>query len=200
MLRLAVLVSGGGSNLQAVLEAIDSGQLKETVVEMVLSSSPNAFALERAAGRDIPVRIIDAERYPDPKERDDRLLEALDALDPDLVVLAGYVKILPPRLVRRFPERIINIHPSLIPRFCGPGFYGIRVHRAVLEAGEEVSGATVHFVDEGVDTGPILLQEEVPILPGDTPETLAARVLEAEHRILPEAIRRLGAAMGKTNK
>lgn len=191
MLRIAVLVSGGGSNLQAILDAIDSGKLDFARVELVISSNREAYALKRAENRGIPTIVIDDRDWPDPRERDDRLLEVLDEWNPDLIVLAGYMKILPESIVARFPRRIINIHPSLIPRFCGEGFYGMRVHRAVLEAGETTSGATVHYVDEGVDTGEILLQEQVPVLPGDTPESLAARVLETEHRILPEVINRL---------
>lgn len=183
-----MLVSGGGSNLQAILDAIDSGRLDSVSVELVISSNREAYALKRAESRGIPTMVIDAVGWPDPRERDERLLEVLKELDPDLIVLAGYMKILPESIIGRFPRRIINIHPSLIPQYCGEGFYGMRVHRAVLEAGEMVSGATVHYVDEGVDTGEILLQEQVPVRSGDTPESLAARVLETEHRILPEVI------------
>lgn len=186
-----MLVSGGGSNLQAILDAIDSGKLDSVMVELVISSNREAYALKRAENRGIPTMVIDARDWTGPRERDGRLLEVLDEWNPDLIVLAGYMKILPESIVGRFPRRIINIHPSLIPRFCGEGFYGMRVHRAVLEAGETTSGATVHYVDEGVDTGEILLQEQVPVLRGDTPESLAARVLETEHRILPEVINRL---------
>lgn len=183
-----MLVSGGGSNLQAILDAIDSGRLDSVSVELVISSNREAYALKRAESRGILTMVIDAVGWPDPRERDERLLEVLKELDPDLIVLAGYMKILPESIIGRFPRRIINIHPSLIPQYCGEGFYGMRVHRAVLEAGEMVSGATVHYVDEGVDTGEILLQEQVPVRSGDTPESLAARVLETEHRILPEVI------------
>lgn len=183
-----MLVSGGGSNLQAILDAIDSGRLDSVSVELVISSNREAYALKRAESRGIPTMVIDAVGWPDPRERDERLLEVLKELDPDLIVLAGYMKILPKSIIGRFPRRIINIHPSLIPQYCGEGFYGMRVHRAVLEAGEMVSGATVHYVDEGVDTGEILLQEQVPVRSGDTPESLAARVLETEHRILTEVI------------
>lgn len=186
-----MLVSGGGSNLQAILDAIDSGKLDSVMVELVISSNREAYALKRAENRGIPTMVIDARDWTGPRERDGRLLEVLDEWNPDLIVLAGYMKILPESIVGRFPRKIINIHPSLIPRFCGEGFYGMRVHRAVLEAGETTSGATVHYVDEGVDTGEILLQEQVPVLRGDTPESLAARVLETEHRILPEVINRL---------
>ncbi len=186
-----MLVSGGGSNLQAILDAIDSGKLDSVRVELVISSNREAYALKRAESRGIPTMVIDAHDWPGPRERDDKLLEVLNELNPDLIVLAGYMKILPESIVGRFPRKIINIHPSLIPQFCGEGFYGMRVHRAVLEAGETTSGATVHYVDEGVDTGEVLLQEQVPVLKGDTPESLAARVLETEHRILPEVINRL---------
>ena len=183
-----MLVSGGGSNLQAILDAIDSGRLDSVSVGLVISSNREAYALKRAESRGIPTMVIDAVGWPKPRERDERLLEVLKELDPDLIVLAGYMKILPESIIGRFPRRIINIHPSLIPQYCGEGFYGMRVHRAVLEAGEMVSGATVHYVDEGVDTGEILLQEQVPVRSGDTPESLAARVLETEHRILTEVI------------
>lgn len=183
-----MLVSGGGSNLQAILDAIDSGRLDSVSVELVISSNREAYALKRTESRGIPTMVIDAVGWPEPRERDERLLEVLKELDPDLIVLAGYMKILPESIIGRFPRRIINIHPSLIPQYCGEGFYGMRVHRAVLEAGEMVSGATVHYVDEGVDTGEILLQEQVPVRSGDTPESLAARVLETEHRILTEVI------------
>lgn len=186
-----MLVSGGGSNLQAILDAIDSGKLDSVRVELVISSNREAYALKRAESRGIPTMVIDAHDWPGPRERDDKLLEVLNELNPDLIVLAGYMKILPESIVGRFPRKIINIHPSLIPQFCGEGFYGMRVHRAVLEAGETTSGVTVHYVDEGVDTGEVLLQEQVPVLKGDTPESLAARVLETEHRILPEVINRL---------
>lgn len=186
-----MLVSGGGSNLQAILDAIDSGKLDSVRVELVISSNREAYALKRAESRGIPTMVIDAHDWPGPRERDDKLLEVLNELNPDLIVLAGYMKILPESIVGRFPRKIINIHPSLIPQFCGEGFYGMRVHRAVLEAGETTSGATVHYVDDGVDTGEILLQQQVPVLKGDTPESLAARVLETEHRILPEVINRL---------
>ena len=186
-----MLVSGGGSNLQAILDAIDSGKLDSVRVELVISSNREAYALKRAESRGIPTMVIDAHDWPGPRERDDKLLEVLNELNPDLIVLAGYMKILPESIVGRFPRKIINIHPSLIPQFCGEGFYGMRVHRAVLEAGETTSGATVQYGDEGVDTGEVLLQEQVPVLKGDTPESLAARVLETEHRILPEVINRL---------
>lgn len=186
-----MLVSGGGSNLQAILDAIDSGRLDSVSVELVISSNREAYALRRAESRGIPTMVIDAAGWPEPRDRDERLLEVLKELDPDLIVLAGYMKILPASIIGRFPRRIINIHPSLIPQYCGEGFYGMRVHRAVLEAGEMVSGATVHYVDEGVDTGEILLQEQVPVRSGDTPESLAARVLKTEHRILPEVIGRI---------
>lgn len=191
MLRIAVLVSGGGSNLQAILDAIDSGKLDSVSVGLVISSNREAYALKRAERRGISTVVIDAVGWPNPRERDEKLLETLNEQNPDLIVLAGYMKILSESIVERFPRKIINIHPSLIPKFCGEGFYGLRVHRAVLEAGEKVSGATVHYVDKGVDTGEILLQEQVPVLPGDTPESLAARVLETEHRILPEVIGRI---------
>ncbi|MDO4552656.1 MAG: phosphoribosylglycinamide formyltransferase [Bacillota bacterium] len=191
MTRITVMVSGGGTNLQAVIDAAEAGTLGDASVVLVISSNAGAYALERAARHGIPSVVIGREEYPDPEERTGAILDALKGAETDLVVLAGYMSVLPPALIRAYRDRIINIHPALLPKFGGMGMYGIRVHRAVLAAGEAESGATVHFVDEGVDTGRIILQERVPVLEGDSPETLAARVLEAEHRILPEAIRRL---------
>ena len=188
MLRISVMVSGGGSNLQAVIDAIDSGQIKDAEIVQVISSSRGAYALERAGKHKIKGVVIGKLEYPDEEDRSLAILEALRREKTDLIVLAGYMNILRPELVREFKGRIINIHPSLIPKFCGEGFYGKRVHEAVIKAGETESGATVHYVDEGVDTGDIILQEKVPVLPGDDPETLAARVLEIEHKILPMAI------------
>jgi len=188
MLRISVMVSGGGSNLQAVIDAIDSGQIKDAEIVQVISSSRGAYALERAWKHQIKGVVIGKQEFPDVEERSLAILEALRREKTDLIVLAGYMNILRPELVSEFKGRIINIHPSLIPKFCGEGFYGKRVHEAVIKAGETESGATVHYVDEGVDTGDIILQEKVPVLPGDDPETLAARVLEIEHKILPMAI------------
>jgi len=188
MLRISVMVSGGGSNLQALIDAIDCGQLKDAEIVQVISSSPLAFALERAEKHRIRGLVIGKKEFPDEEERNLAILKALKKEETDLVVLAGYMNILAPELVKEFKGRIINIHPSLIPKFCGEGFYGIKVHEAVINAGEKESGATVHYVDEGIDTGEIIIQEKVPVNPGDNPEILAARVLEIEHKILPKAI------------
>jgi len=191
MLRISVLVSGGGTNLQAIIDGIESGFIQEAEIVLVVSSNPNAYALERAKKHKIPSVVIDKAKYPDKDARTKAIISALDLAKTDLVVLAGYMSILEPEMVDAYRGRIINIHPSLIPQFCGVGFYGKRVHAAVLAAGVPESGATVHYVDEGVDTGPIILQEKVPVLEGDTVETLAARVLETEHKILQEAIRKI---------
>jgi phosphoribosylglycinamide formyltransferase-1 len=188
MLRISVLVSGGGTNLQAIIDGIESGLIRDAELVLVISSNPAAYSLERAKKHKIPSTVIDAKNHPDRVERTKAIITALENAQTDLVVLAGYMKILEPELIEAYRGRIINIHPSLIPQFCGAGFYGKHVHEAVLTAGVSESGATVHYVDEGVDTGPIILQERVPVLEGDSAETLAARVLETEHKILREAI------------
>lgn len=189
MLNLSVLVSGGGSNLQAVIDGVEDGTIRDAAVVQVISSNPGAYALERAKKHNIKATVIGKSNYPDPVKRTKAILRALTEAETDLVVLAGYMSILDPDVIDACRGRIINIHPSLIPSFCGPGFYGRRVHEAVLAAGERESGATVHHVDEGVDTGPVILQEKVPVLDGDTAESLAARVLETEHKILREAVK-----------
>lgn len=178
--RVAVLVSGGGTNLQALIDKIQKDELEEAEIVKVISSRPDAFALERAKKAGIETAVA--------AEQKDVLRE-LRLSGADIVVLAGYMKVLSPDIIENYRNRIINIHPSLIPKYCGKGFYGIRVHRAVLEGGEKESGATVHYVDEGVDTGKIIIQRKVPVMEGDTPETLAARVLETEHEILAEGLR-----------
>lgn len=178
--RVAVLVSGGGTNLQALIDKIQKGELEEAEIVKVISSRPDAFALERAKKAGIETAVA--------AEQKDVLRE-LRLSGADIVVLAGYMKVLSPDIIENYRNRIINIHPSLIPKYCGKGFYGIRVHRAVLEGGEKESGATVHYVDEGVDTGKIIIQRKVPVMEGDTPEALAARVLETEHEILAEGLR-----------
>ena len=188
MLRIAVLVSGGGTNLQAVIDGACGGSIRDAEVVCVISSNPDAYALERARKHNIEAMVIGKAAYPDSGERTRAIIAALDEAKTDLVVLAGYMSILEPSLIEAYRGRIINIHPSLIPKFCGAGFYGKRVHEAVLAAGEKESGATVHYVDEGVDTGPAIIQEKVPVLDGDTAETLAARVLETEHKILRKAV------------
>lgn len=182
MVNISVLVSGGGTNLQALIDKVESGELAGAEIVQVISSREGVFALERAAKAGIKGKVI---------KDTEGLLKALAEEDTDLVVLAGYMKVLEPSVIDAYRGRIINIHPSLIPKYCGKGFYGKRVHQAVLDGGETVSGATVHFVDEGVDTGEIILQREVPVEPGDTAETLAARVLKTEHVILAEGIKKV---------
>lgn len=188
-INITVLVSGGGTNLQSIIDHIQNGYLDKARIVQVISSNRNAYALERAAKAGIPGVCVDKEQWPDEKERFEMIMQKLRETDTDLIVLAGYMSILDPELIEAYRNRIINIHPSLIPKYCGKGFYGKLVHRAVLEGGEMESGATVHFVDEGVDTGTIILQEKVPVEPGDTEDTLAARVLTVEHRLLPEAVK-----------
>jgi len=189
MLRISVLVSGGGTNLQAIIDGIENGSIQGAELVRVISSNPQAYSLERAKKHKIPSMAIDKTNYPDRRERTKAILSALEEAKTDRVILAGYMCILEPDLIEAYRGRNINIHPSLIPQFCGAGFYGKHVHEAVLAAGVSESGATVHYVDEGVDTGPIIIQEKVPVLEGDSPETLAARVLEAEHKILQEAVK-----------
>lgn len=191
MLRISVLVSGGGTNLQAVIDGVEGGEIPCSRIVRIIASNSRAYSLERAKKHGIPAAVIGKENYPDPEARTREILRELDSAQTDLVVLAGYMSILSPEIIRAYEGRIINIHPSLIPKYCGMGFYGKRVHEAVLAGGEKESGATVHYVDEGVDSGPIILQGRVPVLAEDTADTLAARVLETEHRILVQSIRYL---------
>ena len=193
MLKLAVLVSGGGTNLQAIMDGIASGSITNAKIVTVISNNKNAYALTRAEQAGIPASCISPKDYADREAFHEALLKALVESEADLIVLAGCLVVIPEMIIDRFPNRIINIHPSLIPKYCGKGFYGKRVHKAVLEGGEKESGATVHFVDEGVDTGEIILQEKVPVLEGDTPDELAARVLKVEHRILAEGLNQIAA-------
>ena len=188
-MRVAVLVSGGGTNLQALLDAKKEGQLPEADICTVISNRKGAYALERAHANGIEAIYLPTTRFEERKEFHRALRDLLVERQIDLIVLAGFLVVLGEEVIQAFPNRIINIHPSLIPKYCGKGFYGIRVHQAVIAGGEKESGATVHYVDEGVDTGRIILQEKVPVLPGDTPEELAARVLVTEHRILAEGLR-----------
>jgi phosphoribosylglycinamide formyltransferase-1 len=191
MLRITVLVSGGGTNLQAVIDGVENGSIRDAEIVRVISSNPDAYALERARKHNIEAMVIGKADFPDSGKRTEAIIAALDGAGTDLVILAGYMSILEANLIEAYRGRIINIHPSLIPKFCGAGFYGKHVHEAVLAAGEIESGATVHYVDEGVDTGPIIIQENVPIMAGDTAETLAARVLETEHKILCKAVNKV---------
>ncbi|WP_026504416.1 phosphoribosylglycinamide formyltransferase [Butyrivibrio sp. NC3005] len=189
MLRIAVCVSGGGTNLQAIIDAIKDGNIKNTEIVLVYSNNPNAYALERAKNAGIPSKCISPKSFETRELFNEAFLNTLEEANPDLIVLAGCLVVIPKKVVSKFKNRIINIHPSLIPSFCGTGFYGIHVHEKALERGVRVTGATVHFVDEGTDTGPIILQKAVMIKQDDTPKILQQRVMEeAEWKILPEAI------------
>jgi len=186
MLKIAVFASGEGTNLQALIDACGSGGLHGRVTA-VISNNSNAYALAKAASSGIAGYHISGKTHPEKGALDGKLLKILRENEANLIVLAGYMKILPPEIIKKYRNRIINIHPALLPKFGGKGMFGLNVHKAVIEAGEKLSGATVHFVDEIYDHGAILIQRTVPVLPADTPETLAARILEVEHRILPEA-------------
>lgn len=189
MLRLAVMVSGGGTNLQALIDAADSGSIRNVQIGVVISNKKDAYALERAKKHGIKSCCISPKDFADREAFGRALVDVLDKEQVDLVVLAGYLVILPEVLIWKYKNRIINIHPSLIPSFCGIGYYGLRVHEGVLARGVKVTGATVHFVDEGTDTGPIILQKAVEVRQDDTPESLQRRVMEeAEWKILPRAV------------
>ncbi len=189
MLNIAVCVSGGGTNLQAILDGIEQGEITNTRVAAVISNNPGAYALERAENHGIEGVCISPKQFPDRESFNRAFLEKLDSYQVDLVVLAGFLVVLPESMIQKYRNRIINIHPSLIPSFCGTGYYGLKVHEGALARGVKVTGATVHFVDEGTDTGPIILQQPVMVEQEDTPETLQRRVMEqAEWKILPEAI------------
>lgn len=189
MLRLAVLVSGGGTNLQAIIDGIANESITNTEIEAVISNNADAYALERARQHGIRAICVSPKDYDSRDAFNDALLQALQKLNVDLVVLAGCLVVIPKSIVRAFPNRIINIHPALIPSFCGTGYYGLKVHEGVLARGVKVTGATVHFVDEGTDTGPIILQKAVEVRDSDTPEVLQRRVMEeAEWVIMPRAI------------
>ncbi len=189
MLRLAVLVSGGGTNLQALIDAIASGSIQNAEIAAVISNKKDAYALERAKKHGIRGICVSPKDYESREAFHQALAETLDDVQAGLVVLAGYLVILPEIIIQKYRNRIINIHPSLIPSFCGAGCYGLKVHELALKRGVRVTGATVHFVDEGTDTGPIILQKAVEVKQGDTPEILQRRVMEeAEWHILPEAV------------
>lgn len=189
MLRVVVLVSGGGTNLQAILDAVDNGTITNTEIVGVISNNKNAYALERANAKGVPSVCVSPKDYATRAEFNDALLHAVNVMEADLVVLAGFLVVIPEKMIEAYRNRIINIHPSLIPAFCGTGYYGLKVHEAALEKGVKVVGATVHFVDEGTDTGAIILQKAVAVEKGDTPEILQRRVMEqAEWQILPQAI------------
>lgn len=189
MLRVVVMVSGGGTNLQAVMDGVANGTITNTEIVGVISNNKNAYALERARSRGIPARCISPKEFATREEFNKELLAGVDGYAPDLVVLAGFLVVIPAEMIQKYRNRIINIHPSLIPAFCGTGYYGLKVHEAALSRGVKVVGATVHFVDEGTDTGPIILQKAVEVRRGDTPEVLQRRVMEeAEWVIMPRAI------------
>jgi len=191
-MRICVCVSGGGTNLQAIFDAIDAGKIPGAEIVRVISNNPGAFALERARNRGIEAVCISPKTFPDREEFNEALLQGLKECKPELVVLAGFWVNVPVCVIREFKNRIINIHPSLIPSFCGKGYYGLKVHEGVLARGVKVTGATVHFVDEGIDTGKIIAQKAVCVEDGDTPEILQKRVMEqAEWIILPETVRKI---------
>lgn len=189
MLRVGVLVSGGGTNLQAILDAMDGGLIKNAEVAAVISNNPGAYALERAKNHGIAAECLSPKEFPNRQAFNEALVAKVDSYDLDLIVLAGFLVKIPEKMIEKYRNKIINIHPSLIPSFCGVGYYGLKVHEAALARGVKLTGATVHFVDEGMDSGPILLQKAVEVRPGDTPEVLQRRVMEeAEWVILPKAI------------
>nr|WP_296009427.1 phosphoribosylglycinamide formyltransferase [uncultured Blautia sp.] len=189
MKKLAVLVSGGGTNLQAIIDAIADETITNAEIAVVISNNANAYALERAKKHGIPGICVSPKSYDSRAAFNEALLQTIQSYEPDLVVLAGCLVVIPEIMVKAYPNRIINIHPALIPSFCGTGYYGLKVHEGVLSRGVKVTGATVHFVDEGTDTGPIILQKAVEVKQDDTPEILQRRVMEeAEWKIMPEAI------------
>ena len=189
MLKIVVCVSGGGTNLQAIIDGVRQGSITNVQNERVISNNKNAYALERARQVGIDAVCVSPRDYADREQFNEAFVREVEAAAPNLVVLAGFLVVIPPALIRKYENRIINIHPSLIPSFCGKGYYGLKVHEAVLARGVKVTGATVHFVDEGTDTGPIIMQKPVSVLPGDTPEILQRRVMEeAEWVILPKSL------------
>ena len=189
MLRVVVLVSGGGTNLQAIIDKVADGTVTNTEIVGVISNNYGVYSLERAEKAGIKNEVISPKDFPDRSSFNKAFLAKLDEYKPDLIVLAGFLVVIPEMVIEKYEGKIINIHPSLIPSFCGTGYYGLKVHKAALERGVKVSGATVHFVDAGTDTGPIILQKAVYVQEGDTPETLQRRIMEeAEWKILPEAI------------
>ena len=198
MLRACVCVSGGGTNLQALIDAIDSGTVTNTQIVKVISNNKGAYALERAKKKEIDAIAVSPKDYENRELFNEAFLQNVDEAEPDLIVLAGFLVVLPPKMIQKYEGRIINIHPALIPSFCGKGYYGLRVHEAALARGVKITGATVHYVDEGTDTGPILLQKAVEVLPDDTPQVLQQRVMEqAEWVILPQAVDMIANGYGK---
>ena len=189
MLKVLVMVSGGGTNLQAIIDSVENGTVTNTKIVGVISNNQNAYALKRADKHGIAAECVSPKNFENRAAFNKKLLERVNSYEPDLIVLAGFLVVIPPEMIAAYRNRMINIHPSLIPAFCGTGYYGLKVHEAALARGVKVVGATVHFVDEGTDTGPILLQKAVEVENGDTPEILQRRVMEqAEWKILPQAI------------
>ena len=189
MLRVVVMVSGGGTNLQAILDAVDNGKITNAEVVAVISNKEGAYAIERAKNHGVPAFVVTPKAYETRDAFNEALSETIKACKPDLIVLAGFLVKIPAAMIEAYRNKIINIHPSLIPSFCGVGYYGLKVHEAALARGVKVTGATVHYVDEGTDTGPILFQKAVEVQPDDTPKTLQQRVMEqAEWVLLPQAI------------
>lgn len=189
MLRIVVCVSGGGTNLQAIIDGVRQGTITNTEIVGVISNNKNAYALERAKQAEIPAVCVSPRDYGDREQFNEAFLKTVEQMKPDLIVLAGFLVVIPSQLIRKYENRIINIHPSLIPSFCGTGYYGLKVHEGALARGVKITGATVHFVDEGTDTGPIIMQKSVAVQEGDTPEVLQRRVMEeAEWIILPQSI------------
>lgn len=189
MLRVLACVSGGGTNLQALIDRIEDGTIKGAQIVKVISNNPGVFALERAKKHGIDGCVVSPKSFENRVDFNEALLNAVDEAKPDLIVLAGFLVVIPPEMIEKYSGKIINIHPSLIPSFCGTGYYGLKVHEAALERGVKVTGATVHYVDEGTDTGPIIMQKAVEVQEGDTPKVLQQRVMEqAEWIILPKAV------------
>lgn len=189
MLRVLVMVSGGGTNLQAIIDAVANGDITNTEIVGVISNNYDVFALERAAKAGIEGVVVSPKDYPSRADFNKGLLDKVNSFNPDLIVLAGFLVVIPEEMIEAYENKIINIHPSLIPSFCGTGYYGLKVHEAALERGVKLTGATVHYVDKGTDTGPIIMQKAVEVKEGDTPKMLQQRVMEAaEWKILPAAI------------
>lgn len=192
MLRVVVMVSGGGTNLQAIIDAVKSGDITNTEIVAVISNNYDVYALERAKKAGIEDVVVSPKDYSDRQEFNKALLDKVNSYKPDLIVLAGFLVVIPEAMIDEYENKIINIHPSLIPSFCGTGYYGLKVHEAALERGVKLTGATVHYVDKGTDTGPIIMQKAVEVKEGDTPEILQRRVMEeAEWKLLPAAINKI---------
>ncbi len=192
MLRVLVMVSGGGTNLQAIIDSVQAGAVTNTEIVGVISNNYGVYSLERAKNAGIDACVVSPKDFDSRAEFNDGLLEKVNSYMPDLIVLAGFLVVIPEKMIDAYENKIINIHPSLIPSFCGTGYYGLKVHEAALERGVKLTGATVHYVDKGTDTGPIIMQKAVEVKEGDTPEVLQRRVMEeAEWKILPAAINKI---------